>query len=115
MAEGEEQVSEDDVDAGESKRKRVKIADRDDLFGDDGLEMLAARRGQMDMQLIASLQSKYATSSSKIKANGSLRKERKPIANDNNEKQVDWVRKRAVEAYAKLREKRRSESAAYQK
>lgn len=109
----------------------MKLADRDDLFGDDGLELSsAAERTPWNATTIpGSNKSSSGSSSSnsgvskKSTTNLTNNKKKSKVStsnsnisssDNNNVTQMELMRKRVIEAYAKIREKRRSTSAAYQ-
>ncbi len=114
------------------KGKKVKLIDRDDLFGDDGLELSsAAERNHWNLPIPGSKKSNNSGSGSggaRIKgqtlsgsSKSSNTKSSIPTGHsdsvssgNNNDKQMELMRKRVMEAYAKIRERRRSTSAAYQ-
>ena len=111
------------------KGKKVKLADRNDLFGDDGLELSSATErtnwnayipgsssggGGAGKKSTTNLTSTLNNNNKKNKVTISSSDNNDSSGSSNNVKQMELMRKRVIEAYAKIREKRRSTSAAYQ-
>ena len=115
----------------------MKLIDRDDLFGDDGLELSsAAERNHWNLPIPGSKKSNNSGSGSVGNVSGGARIKGQTLSGsskssnkkssiptghsdsvssgNNNDKQMELMRKRVMEAYAKIRERRRSTSAAYQ-
>jgi len=113
--ENEMSIEQDDDDVGEdnsdmevlktkkSKKKSiVKIVDREDMYGDDGLEGSIHKREPLIMPLAL------------LKKKKSMKGDKKEEGNSNNTAQMEILRQRVQEAYSKIREKRRSVQSAYQ-
>jgi len=81
----------------------VKIVDREDMYGDDGLEgSLRTKREPFILPL------------SILKKKKNMKGDKDAAGNSNNTAQMELLRQRVQEAYHKIREKRRSLSSAYQ-